>query len=65
MILRERWAYILITALIIFAGVVLYTLRVTPIYMSVSRVQILRDSDVAIEGPGSTDRSLQQHGSDH
>lgn len=57
MILRERWAYILITALIIFAGVVLYTLRVTPIYMSVSRVQILRDSDVAIEGPGSTDRS--------
>ena len=57
MILRERWAYILITAFIILAGVILYTLRVTPIYMSMARVQILRDADVAIDGPGSTERS--------
>lgn len=58
MILRERWAYILITALIIFAGTILYTLRVTPIYTSVARVQILRDTDVAIDGPGSTEHSV-------
>ena len=57
MILRERWAYIVITAFIILAGVILYTLRVTPIYMSMARVQILRDADVAIDGPGSTERS--------
>ena len=57
MILRERWAYIVITAFIILAGVILYTLRVTPIYMSMARVQILRDADVAIDGPGSTEKS--------
>lgn len=57
MILRERWAYIVITAFIILAGVILYTLRVTPIYMSMARVQILRDADAAIDGPGSTEKS--------
>lgn len=57
MILRERWAYIVITVFIILAGVILYTLRVTPIYMSMARVQILRDADVAIDGPGSTEKS--------
>ena len=57
MILRERMWYIIITSLIIFAGVVLYTLRVTPIYASVARIQILRDSDTAIEGPGSVERT--------
>lgn len=57
MILRERFWYIIVTFFIIFAGVLLYTFRITPIYTSAASVQILRDSDSPIDGPGSTERS--------
>ncbi len=58
MILRERFWYIVVTFFIIFAGVLLYTFRVTPIFTSVASIQILRDADNPIEGPGSADRSM-------
>ena len=57
MILRERFWYIVVTFFIIFAGVLLYTFRITPIYTSVATVQILRDTDTPIDGPGSAERS--------
>ena len=57
MILRERIWYIIITFFIILAGVLLYTFRVTPQYTSFSSIQILRDTDTPIDGPGSTQRS--------
>ena len=57
MILRERVWYIIITFFIILAGVLLYTFRVTPEYTSFSSIQVMRDSDTPIDGPGSAQRS--------
>ncbi len=57
MILRERIWYIIITFFIILAGVLLYTFRITPMYTSFSSIQILRDSEVPIDGPGGTQHS--------
>lgn len=57
MILRERIWYIIVTFFVIFAGILLYTFRMTPMYTSVATVQILRDSDVPIDGPGGVQRS--------
>ncbi len=57
MILRERVWYIIITFFIILAGVLLYTFRVTPQYTSFSSIQVMRDSDTPIDGPGSAQRS--------
>ncbi len=57
MILRERIWYIIITFFIILAGVLLYTFRITPVYTSYSSVQVLRDSDVPIDGPGGAQHS--------
>lgn len=57
MILRERIWYIIITFFIILAGILLYTFRITPQYTSMSSIQILRDSDTPIDGPGATQRS--------
>lgn len=57
MILRERFWYIVVTFFVIFAGILLYTFRLTPMYTSVASVQILRDTDSPIDGPGSEQRS--------
>ncbi len=57
MILRERIWYIIITFFIILAGVLLYTFRITPEYTSFSSIQILRDSEVPIDGPGGSQHS--------
>ncbi|MBQ6534549.1 MAG: hypothetical protein IJI37_05200, partial [Opitutales bacterium] len=60
MILRERIWYIIVTFFVIFAGILLYTFRMTPIYTSVATVQILRDSDVPINGPGGVQQSRNE-----
>ena len=60
MILRERIWYIIITFFVIFSGILLYTFRMTPIYTSVATVQILRDSDIPIDGPGGVQRSRNE-----
>ena len=60
MILRERIWYIIVTFFVIFAGVLLYTFRMTPIYTSVATVQVLRDSDVPINGPGGVQQSRNE-----
>lgn len=52
-ILRERIWYIIITFIVIFAGVMLYTARVTPTYMSAARIQVLRDPDKSIPVAGA------------
>lgn len=57
-ILWERIWYIIITFFVIFAGVLLYTFRITPVYTSAATVQVLRDSDATIEGPGSATQSM-------
>lgn len=57
MILYERLWYILVTFAVIFAGVLLYTFRITPEYTSVASILIFRDSDTPIDGPGSAERS--------
>ena len=57
MILRERIWYIIITFFIILAGVLLYTFRITPVYTSFSSIQVLRDSEVPIDGPGGSQHS--------
>jgi capsular exopolysaccharide synthesis family protein len=60
MILRERIWYIIVTFFVIFAGVLLYTFRMTPIYTSVATIQVLRDSDVPINGPGGVQQSRNE-----
>ncbi len=60
MILRERIWYIIVTFFVIFAGILLYTFRITPVYTSVATVQILRDSDVPINGPGGVQQSRNE-----
>ncbi len=60
MILRERIWYIIVTFFVIFAGVLLYTFRITPIFTSVATIQILRDSDVPINGPGGVQQSRNE-----
>lgn len=57
MILRERLWYILVTFAVIFAGVLLYTFRITPEYTAQASVLLLRDSDTPIDGPGSIKRT--------
>lgn len=57
MILRERFWYILVTFIVIFSGVLLYTLRITPLYTASASVLVFRDSDAPIDGPGSVDRT--------
>lgn len=61
MILRERIWYIIVTFFVIFAGILLYTFRMTPMYTSVATVQILRDSDVPIDGPRRRAAKPQRH----
>ena len=60
MILRERFWYIIVTFIVIFAGVVLYTFRLTPMYTAMASIQILRDADVPIDGPGGVQRSRNE-----
>ncbi len=57
MILRERFWYIVVTFFVIFAGVLLYTFRLTPIFTSVATIQVLRDADVPINGLGGVQQS--------
>ena len=57
MILRERLWYIIVTFIVIFSGIALYTLRITPLYTSASSVLIFREAAAPIDGPGSSDRT--------
>ena len=52
-ILREKIWFIIITFLIIFAGTLLYTFRVTPVYTSRATIRILR----TVDKPVDADRS--------
>ena len=53
LILRERIWYIIVTFAVVLAGVLLYTIKVTPQYTSFSSIQVLRDSDAPIDVNGA------------
>ncbi len=57
-VLREHFWYMTVVFFIVFISVVIYTFRVTPVYTSVATVQVLRDSDNPVEGPGSAESNL-------